>query len=138
MLRKRWKAILLNYLKPYLNSNLKELLYSINWYVHVNLKVLDLSSMRRYIGRYAKKPAIAETRITNYDGKTITFFYKERTNPNPTYCKLTVEEFILKLIQHITPPQFRVIRYYGLLANASKRKYKEILIKALKQINVIL
>lgn len=134
MPRVRWKAILMEYLKPYLDSDFKELLYSLNWYVYVNLKVLDLSSMRRYIGRYARKPAIAETRITNYDGKTVTFFYKERGKPEIIYCKLTAEDFILKLIQHITPPQFRIIRYYGLLANASKKKYKETLLKVLREI----
>lgn len=137
MLRKRWRAILLKYLKPYLDFNLKELLYSINWYVHVNVKVLDLSSMRKYIGRYAKKPAIAETRITNYDGKTVTFYYKERTNPNPVYSTLTAEQFILKLIQHIPPPQFKVIRYYGLIANATRKKYKEDLLKVLKKIEKV-
>lgn len=134
MLKTRWRAILMEYLKPYLNPNLKELLYSINWYVHVNMRVLDLSSMRRYIGRYAKKPVIAETRITNYDGKTVTFFYKERDNPNLVYVTLTAKEFILKLIKHITPPQFKIIRYYGLLANSVKKKYKETLLKVLKQV----
>lgn len=132
MLRERWKAILLGYLKPYLDTEFKEMLYSLNWYVYVNLRPLDLSALRSYIGRYAKKPAIAETRITDYDGRAVGFFYAERNNPTPIYTKLTAEEFILKLIQHISPPHFRIIRYYGLLANAVKRKYQEILIKVLR------
>ena len=45
MLRLRWKATLMKYLKPYLPYDLKELLYSLNWYIHVNLRVLDLSSI---------------------------------------------------------------------------------------------
>lgn len=54
----RWKAILLGYLKPYLEPDFKEMLYSLNWYVYVNLRPLDLSALRSYIGRYAKKPVI--------------------------------------------------------------------------------
>jgi hypothetical protein len=104
MLKERWKAILLGYLKPYLDADFKEMLYGLSWYVYVNLKPLDLSALRSYIGRYAKKPVIAENRITDYDGKTVTFFYEERNNPIRIYTKLSAEEFILKLIQHISPP----------------------------------
>jgi hypothetical protein len=134
MLKERWKAILLGYLKPYLDADFKEMLYALNWYVYVNLRPLDLSALRSYIGRYAKKPVIAENRITDYDGKTVTFFYEERDNPAPIYSKLSAEEFILKLIQHISPPHFRIIRYYGLLANAVKEKYLKFISLLLRQI----
>lgn len=134
MLPSRWKVILLKHLKPYLNPELKELLYSLNWYVHVNMQILDLPFTCKYIGRYSRKPALAETRITHYDGEFITFFYKERNNPETTYTKLHWEEFISELIQHILPPQFRVIRYYGLLANHSRKIYQKIVSKLLKKI----
>jgi hypothetical protein len=57
---------------------------------------------------------------------------KIRNNPLPIYSKLTAEEFILKLIPHIMPPHFRIIRYYGLLANAVKEKYLKLLSLLLK------
>ncbi|MBI3008745.1 MAG: transposase [Candidatus Omnitrophica bacterium] len=126
MLRERFKAILLKYLKPFLDPSLKELLYSLNWYVYVNLNVLDVAFTCQYIGRYAKKPALAQTRITAYDGHFVTFFYQQRGQPK-TYCRLCAEQFILKLIQHILPPNFRVIRYYGLLANRVCSKFREII-----------
>ena len=133
MIKIRFRTILLKYLKPYLNYELKELLYSLNWYVYVNMKVLDVTFTCRYIGRYTHKPALAETRITDYDGCFVTFFYKEKDKPAIS-CKLTAEEFILKLIQHILPPQFRVIRYYGLLANRTSKKFRKIISKLLKYI----
>ena len=88
MLPLRWKTILLKYLKPFLNSELKELLYSLHWYVHVNMQVLDLEFTCKYIGRYSKKPALAEIRITHYDGQFITFFYKERSKSDTIFAKL--------------------------------------------------
>jgi hypothetical protein len=136
MAKVRFRAILLKYLKPYLDYELKEILYSLNWYVHVNMKVLGVAFTSRYIGRYAKKPALAETRITAYDGSFVTFFYKERSK-QALFSKLTAEEFILKLIQHILPPQFRVIRYYGLLANRVSKKFKEIVSKLLKYVQKV-
>jgi len=136
MVKVRFRAILLGYLKPYLDYELKELLYSLNWYVHVNMKVLDVTFTSRYIGRYAKKPALAEARITDYDGSFVTFFYKERSKP-AVFSKLTAEEFILKLIQHILPPQFRAIRYYGLLANRVSKKFKRIISKLLRYIQEV-
>lgn len=138
MLPVRWKTVLLKYLKPFLNSELKELLYHLNWYVHVNMRVLDLQFTCKYIGRYSKKPPLAETRITHYDGQFITFSYKERSNPDITFTKLHWEEFISRLIQHILPAQFRVIRYYGLLANRLKKNFQKIVSKLLKKVKTFL
>lgn len=136
MLKTRFKNTLLKYLKPYLDNELKELLYSLNWYLYINMEVLDVKFTAQYIGRYAKKPALAETRITDYDEGFVTFSYKERSKPT-LYCKLPVEEFILKLIQHILPPQFRVIRYYGLLANRVSKRFKKIISRLLRYIQNI-
>ena len=49
-----------------------------------------------YIGRYTKRPAIAQTRITNYDGTFITFFYEEDDNGirMKRFEKLHWKEFI--------------------------------------------
>lgn len=137
MLKLRWRAILLKHLSPFLDQKLKKLLYSINWYVHVNMKILNLPFTCKYIGRYSKKPALAETRITDYDGEFITFFYKERDKSNFTYAKLHWKEFIARLIQHILPPQFRVIRYYGHLANHTRKLYQKLIAKLLKKLTKI-
>lgn len=136
MIKERFRAILLGYLKPYLDPELKEMLYRLNWYIYVSINILDVKFTCQYIGRYAKKPPIAETRITAYDGRFVTFVYQERSKPIAS-CRLTAEEFILKLIQHILPAQFRVVRYYGLLANRVSRKFKEIISKLLKYIQNI-
>lgn len=137
MIKMRFKAILLRYLKPYLDEDFKELLYSLNWYAHVGPRVLDVGFTAQYIGRYAKKPALAETRITEYDGNWVSFYYQDTKSKLRTSSKLSAEEFILKLIQHILPPQFRVLRYYGLLANRVSSKFRKIISKLLGYIQTI-
>ena len=42
-------------------------LLSVIWYVHVGEKLSSASFTVRYIGRYTKRPAIAESKILAYD-----------------------------------------------------------------------
>ncbi|MCD4782052.1 MAG: transposase [Candidatus Omnitrophica bacterium] len=88
MLRKRLKSKLINYLKPYLDEELKKLLYTLVWYTYVRNDIIDIKASAQYIGRYAKKPPLAETRITAYDGQFVTFFFMNGINPHllPSFC----------------------------------------------------
>ncbi len=139
MLQKRWSAVLLGYLKQYLDYNLKEYLYSINWYVNVGLKLCNSRTTCSYIGRYTKRPVLAQTRITDYDDKRVTFFYEDRNENNgPVYLTLPVEQFISLLIQHIPCSGFRIIRHYGLLASRVKGKLLQIVFKLLNQVKRII
>lgn len=70
-----------------------------------------------YIGRYAKRPAIAESRIKNYDGTNVTFEYQDKRRGIFRRITLTVLEFIGKLIRHIPEKGFRMIRRSGIFSN---------------------
>ncbi|WP_075364380.1 transposase [Desulfosporosinus metallidurans] len=59
-----------------------------------------------YIGRYIRRPAIALSRIEEYDGQYVTFRYHDKTDGQEKREKLTVEEFIARLIVHIPDEQF--------------------------------
>ena len=81
----------------------------------------------RYIGRYARRPPISELRIINYTGDMITFQFKDYHNhERPVLYTLKTVEFIRKLVRHIPPHYFNVIRHYGLLASRVKGTYKKI------------
>lgn len=83
----------------------------------------------RYIARYVRHPAIAETRINSYnpDTKMVQFWY--RHDDEQEEVSMHVYEFIGKLTGHIPPRQFKTIRYYGLYARNKKRKIQDILIR---------
>lgn len=133
MLRKRWKTVLLLNIKPLLDKDLKEKLFLMNWYVNVGLRLINARATVSYIGRYTKKPVIAETRIVDYDGKLVTFIYLDYHDNSEVKYTLPVEKFISLLIQHIPPKNFRMIRYYGLIANQAKKKWQPIVFKLLFQ-----
>ncbi len=59
-----------------------------------------------YIGRYIRRPAIALHRIEEYDGEYVTFKYHDKNDGQEKREKLTVEEFISRLIVHIPDEQF--------------------------------
>lgn len=98
--------------------------YSNGFYVwlHKRGTINDSRLIAKYVGRYVRHPAIANSRIFYFDGKTIKFYYvnNEDCRINVT---MTAEQFITSLIQHIPPSQFKMIRYYGAYARRTKGKY---------------
>jgi hypothetical protein len=92
-------------------------LMDVTWFVYVGEKLTNAVFTVRYIGRYTKRPAIAESRITAYDGKTVTFNFVDHKTDRLTFHTLPVQEFIGKLIRHIPDDNFRIIRYSGFYAN---------------------
>lgn len=78
-------------------------------------------NMARYIGRYVKHPPIAESRITGYDGKQVTFWYKDTKTKQKITVTLDKFEFVHRLLSHIPEKNFKIVRYIGLY---SRRGYK--------------
>lgn len=151
MLHKRYQALLIEHLKKRITKNInsdnpdEDLLifsnpdvlkaffddlkneYSKGFYVNVSEERKDLKATVGYIGRYARRPPISEVRIKDYTGDYITFEYKDYyANGAKTLYTLKSFDFIEKLIRHIPPHYFNVIRHYGIIASRVKSKYKKL------------
>lgn len=79
-----------------------------------------MEMLRKNLGRYMRKPAMARGRIIRYDGKTVTFKYFDKTKQVEAEETVTVEEFISRIIRHIPDEQFKTIRYYGIYSRRGK------------------
>jgi Putative transposase/Transposase zinc-binding domain len=90
-------------------------LYQNGFYVHAEPRVDDAQGISRYIGRYIRHPAIADTRILAYDGTRVTFFYEDHEGVRHEQ-RWPVLEFIHGVVRHIPPKQFKMVRYFGLYA----------------------
>jgi hypothetical protein len=90
--------------------------YKNEWYVYFGKELKEAEGTVKYSGRYGKRPVIAESRITKFTGKEVTFRYKDRALGKETTLTLPVYEFIKRLIIHIPDNNFRVIRYSGIFA----------------------
>lgn len=126
MLRTRWKTKLLVALKPKLkNDSQIEALFQKTWYVNVGIRLFGVKVTVGYIGRYTKKPVLAESRIVGYDGKHVTIVYDDYHDASRITWTMPVFTFIARLIQHIPPRQFKMIRYAGIVASRVKKPYRE-------------
>ena len=87
------------------------------WNVYVKRPLAGPGHVVRYLSRYVHRIAIANSRITDYDGESITFRYKDRADGNATkHRTLGGLEFAKLFLQHVLPPRFVRIRHYGILA----------------------
>lgn len=82
-------------------------------------KFKSLTQLVKYVCRYVARPVMAESRIINYDGEYITFWYQRHEDDKIVIEKVHAFEFISRLIIHIPDKSFRQIRYYGLYHNST-------------------
>lgn len=87
------------------------------WIVHVAKPIKDPRASISYLGRYLRRPPIGHSRLRHYNGQFVTFnFLNHKTNQQENF-RCTTEQFIHRLIQHIPKKNFKMVRYYGFLAN---------------------
>lgn len=98
------------------------------FYVYAKDTVNNSKGLLRYIARYVRHPAIAQSRITDFDGKIVTFIC-DRGEKTERLISMPVLQFILALAQHIPPKGFQLIKHLGLYANRSRRKYASVICK---------
>jgi hypothetical protein len=70
----------------------------------------------RYAGRYARRPPIAQRRITRISKQQITFWTKDKKLRRQTIVRLTPERFLAAWMQHIPEPYEHAVRSFGLFA----------------------
>lgn len=144
-LRYRWQKLLLDYLSSNLPSyelpkfkRLKNEIYKeYNNGFYVYAKPDDISSIKQtinYVVRHTGRPAMAQSRILDYDGSYVTYYYERHEDGKRIEEKIHVYEFIKLLIKHIPDKNFKVVRYYGIYAK--EHKYSKKLIKLLNDIQI--
>lgn len=118
-LSKRFQKILLNLLlknKLLTKEQVKNQFLNHNngYYVYAEPKKFNsLKEGIEYVTRYCGRCAISENRIKSYDGKNVTFFYNAHEDESYHEVTVSAEQFILMLLRHLVPEQFKIIRYYG-------------------------
>lgn len=139
-LRKRFQKILLDLLEKELGKQnfktLKNFIYKKSdngFYVYAEQKKNKKQStkdMVEYVVRYSGKPAMAESRIIDYDGTYITFWYQRHEDNKIVKEKIHVYEFFKRLIIHIPEENFKTVRYYGIYSK--KHKFHDKMVMLMK------
>ncbi len=106
----------------------------LTWYIYIGARLLELEVSIKYIGRYTKRPVIAETRIISCTEKWVIFMFKDYNQGGRSNRKsMRLFTFITYLTNHIPEKHFRVIRAYGLFSNRLKGKLLFLTRRALNQ-----
>lgn len=110
-----------------------DFLYRKKWYVRIGERLDSLEFTIKYIGRYAKRPVIAETRLRSFDGETVEISHKDKVLQKEVILTMPVLEFIGKLVRHIPEKHHRMIRYSGLFASRVKAEKLSLVWAALEE-----
>lgn len=137
-LRKTWMYQVLDILTPHLGDDFKHLkkdLYRIcenGFYVYAKKKENqnddDVEECVKYITRYTSRPAMAESRIVEYNPKTkiIHWFYNRHEDDVRVDVREHVYNFLQKVIIHCPNENFKMTRYYGYYSNKFKSSLDKI------------
>jgi hypothetical protein len=92
------------------------------WHVYLQKPSNSHAHNVNYLGRYIKRPPIAESKLLHYDGNEVKFRYLNRKTQQYETKTMDVMTFLEKFTDHIPDRHFRLIRYYGFLANSVRGK----------------
>ena len=129
--RKRFMKVLLDMLEEDIGKNefrkIKNEMYlkhKKGFYVFAPpSKFKSYTDLIKYVCRYVARPVMAESRIIDYDGTFITFWYQRHNDDLIIIEKIHAYEFISRLIIHIPNYNFKQIRFYGAYHNSTILKF---------------
>ncbi len=107
--------------------------YNKNWIVHLAKPSKSAWKTVSYLGKYLKRPPLPLSKLLHYDGKKVIFDFIDRNDNSKKTTEMEIDTFLDKFTQHIPDKGFRMIRYYGFLANAIRGKLLPIVYKLLNQ-----
>ena len=102
--------------------------YDSGFYVHAPRKKgadedTDVDQCVKYITRYTSRPAMADSRLLEYDDKkkTVRYWYERHEDGERVEAFEYVYLFLFKLLRHCPSPNFKMVRYYGYYSNRGKK-----------------
>jgi hypothetical protein len=105
-----------------------------NWVVYAKAPFSGPAQVVRYVSRYTHRVAISNQRILSMDDGVIRFTYKNYTKKGECEqaeqlweeMELPAHEFIRRFLQHVLPPGYHRLRYYGFLSGSQKHQLRAI------------
>lgn len=146
IIHKKWQYHLLNMVKSYFGSTEIKRIVNDLWNDYPKGFVANVSKgnvpesfkgLARYLAKYVASPPIAIKRIVDYDGNTVKYWYQDHKSKAQKFERVDVYTFIGRMVQHIFPKWFQRVRYYGLEATKTYKKWKEIIQKGIKKLGRI-
>lgn len=103
-------------------SDFKDRLYQKDWNAEIRETFNGNGNAIEYLGRYANRIAVTNSRIQQVTETDVTFSAKDYKTNEMKSVTITCEEFIRRFMMHVLPSGFQKIRYYGFLNNRWKSR----------------
>lgn len=88
------------------------------WNLKVKRALAGPDAVIKYFARYTRRIAVSDSRIVAYDGKTVTYTYRDRRDRNQVKkAEREAPKFCRYFLNHVLPPRFVRIRRYGTWSN---------------------
>jgi hypothetical protein len=91
-----------------------------DWVVHSE-PVGSGAQAFQYLAPYIFRVALSNNRLRQLHDGQVTFAYKESATEQLKPCTISATEFIRRFLQHVLPPRFIKVRYYGLLSPSNRQ-----------------
>ncbi len=141
IIHRKWQYHLFSMVKDWFKTSKINKLIDKLWRKYPNGLVANVSKgnvpgggagLARYLAKYVASPPIAVRRIIDYDGSNVTYWYKDHKTKSRQVETVSVDVFIGRMVQHILPKGFQRVRYYGLQATKTFKKWAGIILKGTK------
>jgi Putative transposase len=103
-----------------------------SWNIHIK-RFSSKAHFLRYAGRYLRRPPIAEHRLISVTDQHVEFWANDLKLKAWVRIRVSVEEFLALLIQHVPDRYVHGIRYFGLLSPFGKHRLSDTLFSLLGQ-----
>lgn len=100
-------------------------LYKKPWCVRIEERYAHGKGVVLYLARYCKGGPVDPRQLKTITSDAVTMSYLDHRDKRVKQQRLRPMDFIIRLLQHVTPKGLHTIRYYGLYASASQSRYQQ-------------
>jgi len=90
--------------------------------------------LAKYLAKYIASPPISIRRIIEYTGEKVTYYYNDHKTNAKKVETVDIMTFMGRMVQHILPKGFQRMRYYGLQATKTLKKWRKIIPNIIKKL----
>jgi hypothetical protein len=94
------------------------------WVVHIE-PVGTGEHALEYLAPYIFQVAISNKRLLKLEDGQVTFQYQQSKTKQWKVKTMPAEKFIASFLQHVLPPRFIKVRYYGILSSQQREKLEK-------------
>lgn len=147
IIHKKWQYHLLKMMKEIVPTDEMQRLIDVLWKKYPKGLVAHVTKgkvpeqcrgLAKYLAKYVASPPIAVSRIISYTGHEVTYWYKDHQTKGKEVVTVNVLTFIGRMVQHIMPKGFQRIRYYGLQATKTFKKWVEVIKEGLQKVGRVI